>query len=178
MASDTESRRGSISPLHALDRIARRANNPGRACVASTQLIGLAAQLDVADLLSDGPKSIVTLAEATGTREPALRRVMRALAALGTFAKPQPSYLAITALGETLLTGAPNSLRDYAILLASGMMLRGWPNLLHALRTSEEVLDDDSPMLSIEVLQHRMATPSTCTSRRRRGPRDSRIWCL
>ena len=45
--------------------------------VASTQLIGLAAQLDVADLLSDGPKSIVTLAEATGTREPALHQVMR-----------------------------------------------------------------------------------------------------
>jgi hypothetical protein len=110
--------------------------------VATTQLIGLAAQLDVADLLSDGPKSIVALAEATGTREPALHQVMRALAAFGIFAEPQPSYFEITPLGEMLRTDAPNSLRDYAILLASGMMLRGWANLLHTLRTSEGALDD------------------------------------
>jgi hypothetical protein len=119
--------------------------------VANTQLIGLAAQLDVADLLSDSPKSIVALAEATRTREPALHQVMRALAALGIFAEPQPSYFAITPLGEMLRTGTPNSLRDYAILLASGMMLRGWANLLHALRTSEGALDD---ALGMETYAH------------------------
>jgi hypothetical protein len=110
--------------------------------VASTQLIGLAAQLGIADLLSDGPQSIVNLAEATATREPALLQVMRALVALGIFTEPQPGYFAIATLGEMLRTGASNSLRDYAILLASGMMLRGWANLSHALRTSEGALDD------------------------------------
>lgn len=50
--------------------------------VAGTQLIGLAAQLDIPDLLNDGSKSIDALAEATDTRKPALLQVMHALAAL------------------------------------------------------------------------------------------------
>jgi hypothetical protein len=93
--------------------------------VASTQLIGLAAQLDIAALLNDDPKSIAMLAETTGTREPALLQVMRALATLGIFAEPQPSYFAIAPLGEMLRNDVPNSLRGYAIMLASGTMLRG-----------------------------------------------------
>ena len=47
--------------------------------VAGTQLIGLAAQLGIADLLSDGPHPIGKLAEATGTPAQALLQAMRAL---------------------------------------------------------------------------------------------------
>jgi hypothetical protein len=125
--------------------------------VASTQLIGLAAQLNIADLLSDEPKSIETLAEATDTREPALLQVMRALAALGIFAEPQPSCFAISPLGEMLRTSAPNSLRGYAIMLASGMMMRGWANLLHALRASEGALDDALGMETYAYFQQNAA---------------------
>ena len=57
--------------------------------VAGTQLIGLAAQLGIADLLRDGPRPIGALAEATGTQEQPLLRAMRALAALGVFAEPR-----------------------------------------------------------------------------------------
>jgi hypothetical protein len=110
--------------------------------VAGTQLIGLAAKLEIADLLNDGPKSIPALAEATGTKEQALLQTMRALVALGVFAEPQPHQFANTALGELLLTDAPNSLRGYAVMLAGGMMLRGWANLSHALRTNKGALDD------------------------------------
>ena len=45
--------------------------------VAGTQLIGLAAQLDIPDLLHDGAKSIEALAEATGTRKAATMRSRR-----------------------------------------------------------------------------------------------------
>jgi hypothetical protein len=106
--------------------------------VASTQLIGLATQLDIADLLKEGPKSIATLAKATASREQTLLQIMRALAALGIFAEPRPEYFAIAPLGELLRTGVPNSSRGYSIMLASGMMLRGWAHLAHALRTSED----------------------------------------
>jgi hypothetical protein len=121
--------------------------------VAGTQLIGLAAQLDIPDLLNDGSKSIDALAEATGTRRPALLQVMRALVALGIFAEPRPDHFAITTLGELLRTGTPNSLRGYAIMLASGMMLRGWANLQHALRTSQGALDDALGMETYAYLQ-------------------------
>jgi len=119
--------------------------------VASTQLIGLAAQLRIADLLSDGPQPIAKLAMTTDTREQALLQVLGALAALGIFTEIQPGVFANTALGELLRTDVPNSLRDYAILLASGMMMRGWANLLHALRTSEGALDD---ALGMETYAH------------------------
>jgi hypothetical protein len=110
--------------------------------IASTQLIGTAAQLNIADLLTDGPKSISALAAATETREPALLQVMRALVALGVFVEPEPNQFAATSLGELLRADVPKSLHGYAIMLASGMMLRGWANLPHALRTSEGALDN------------------------------------
>lgn len=125
--------------------------------VASTQMIGLAAQLDIADLLNEGPKSIGALAKATGTREAALLQIMRALTALGIFAEPQPGNFAITPLGEFLRTGVPNSLREYAVMLASGMMLRGWANLAHALRTSEGALDDALGMETYAYFQQNAA---------------------
>jgi hypothetical protein len=119
--------------------------------VASTQLIGLAAQLGIADLLSDGPKSTAMLAKTTDTREQALLQALGALVALGIFIEIQPGVFANAPLGELLRTDVPNSFRDYAILLASGMMMRGWANLLHALRTSEGALDD---ALGMETYAH------------------------
>jgi hypothetical protein len=125
--------------------------------VAGTQLIGLAAQLNIPDLLNDGAKSIETIAEATGTRKAALLQAMHALTALGIFAEPRPDHFAITPLGELLRTGVPNSLRDYAIMLASGMMLRGWANLSHALHTSQGALDDALGMETYAYLQQNTA---------------------
>jgi hypothetical protein len=125
--------------------------------IAGTQQIGLAAQLNIADLLADGPKSIATLAEITGTREPALLQSMRALAALGVFAEPRPDYFAITRLGELLRTGVQNSLRGYAIMLSSEMMLRGWANLSHTLRANEGALDDALGMETYAYFQQNAA---------------------
>ena len=68
--------------------------------VASTQLIGLAAQLTIADLLSNGPKSIVVLAKTTGAREQALLQVLGALVALGIFTEVQPGVFANTPHGN------------------------------------------------------------------------------
>lgn len=110
--------------------------------VAGTQLIGLAAQLGIADLLDDLPRPIAALAEATGMREQALLQAMRALAKLGVFAEPEPGYFTNTAVANLLRADAPNSLRDYAVLLSSGMMFRGRANLRHALETNEGALDD------------------------------------
>ena len=121
--------------------------------VAGTELIGLAAQLGIADLLRDGSQPIGTLAEATSTQEQPLLQAMRALAALGVFAEPQPRCFANTSLGELLRADAPNSLRGYAVLLASGMMLRGWANLPHALRTGQGALDDALGMETYAYLQ-------------------------
>jgi hypothetical protein len=139
------------TPLAAADEIPENQLLATMLGVAGTQLIGLAAQLSIADLVSDGPKSIAVLAKTTDTREQALFQALGALVALGIFIEIRPGVFANTPLGELLRTDVPNSLRDYAILLASGMMMRGWANLLHALRSSEGALDD---ALGMETYAH------------------------
>src|SRR5215472_12326326 len=124
--------------------------------VAGTQLIGLAAELGIADLLNDGLQPIETLAEATGTREQALLQALHALAKLGVLAEPKPRYFANTPLGDLLRKDAPGSLRGYALLLSSGMMLRGWANLRRALQTSEGALAD---ALGMKVYAHYQQHP-------------------
>ena len=125
--------------------------------VAGTELIGVVAQLGIPDLLTDGAEPIEKLARATGTQEQALVQAMRALVMLGVFAEPRHGHFANTHLGELLRAKAPNSLRDYAVLLASGMMLRGWANLPHALRTGQGALDD---ALGMEVYAYLQQNPA------------------
>ena len=125
--------------------------------VAGTQLIGLAAHFGIADLLRDGPKPIGTPAEATSTREQALLQAMRALAALGIFAEPQPRQFVNIPLGDLLRSDDPNSLRGYAVLVSSALMLRGWANLPHAVQTDEGALDD---ALGMEVYAYLQQNPA------------------
>jgi len=125
--------------------------------VAGTQLIGLAAHFGIADLLRDGPKPIGTPAEATGTREQALLQAMRVLAALGIFAEPQPRQFVNIPLGDLLRSDDPNSLRGYAVLVSSALMLRGWANLPHAVQTDEGTLDD---ALGMEVCAYLQQNPA------------------
>ena len=134
--------------------------------VASTQLIGVAAQLTIADLLSDGPKPVALLAKRTSTREQALLQVLGALVALGIFTEIRPGVFANAPLGELLRTDVPNSLKDYAIMLASGMMMRGWANLLHALRTTEGALDDALGMETCTCISSRTPQTLLCSTRR------------
>jgi Dimerisation domain len=52
-----------------------------------TQGIYVAAELGIADLLAQGPRSAEELAEQTNTHSEALHRVLRALASVGIFAQ-------------------------------------------------------------------------------------------
>ena len=59
--------------------------------VAPTQLIRVAAEIGLADLVKDGPQSIDALAAATGTKPAALTRVLRGLASAGVLAETAPN---------------------------------------------------------------------------------------
>jgi hypothetical protein len=71
----------------------------------------LAAKLDIADLIKDGPRHCHELADATGTHAPSLKRVMRLLASVGVFREEENSNFALTPVGECLRTGVPASSR-------------------------------------------------------------------
>ena len=55
-----------------------------------------AAELGIADLLADGPRTSAELARTTETHEPSLYRVLRALAALGVFQELEHRRFSLT----------------------------------------------------------------------------------
>src|SRR5213592_599845 len=74
------------------------------------RLTYIAAKLKLADLLKDGPRTCAHLATAAGVHEPALYRVLRALASVGVFAEIKGRRFKLTPLAATLQTGVPASL--------------------------------------------------------------------
>jgi hypothetical protein len=64
--------------------------------VAQTQVLCVAAQLGLADLVRDGPQTVETLAAATGTHAPTLARLMGVLVHLGLFTEPAPGQFLCT----------------------------------------------------------------------------------
>jgi Dimerisation domain len=81
-----------------------------------TQLIHVAAQLGIADVLAEGAHSSEALAHRVGAHPHALYRVLRALAGLGLFAETPEGRFEMTSLALPLQTNAPESLRALAIM--------------------------------------------------------------
>jgi hypothetical protein len=108
---------------------------------AFTQMLYVAAQLGIADLLADGPKPIEELAAATGTHAPSLYRVLRALASLGIFAQDEGPRFALTPRAALLRTHFPGSLRSMAVYFGSPWDWRAWGHLLEGVRTGQTAFD-------------------------------------
>ena len=102
-----------------------------------TQGIWVAAELGIADLLIDGPRTAGELAEKTHTHGNALYRVLRALASVGIFAEDAHGRFSLTPLADLLRTDASASQRPFAIMM--GAEFHGaWGELLHSVRTGEQ----------------------------------------
>jgi hypothetical protein len=71
----------------------------------ATRALGIAADLDVATSLAEGPRPVAELAGAAGVDADALRRVLRALASDGVFAEDEPGVFRNTEASELLATG-------------------------------------------------------------------------
>jgi len=84
-----------------------------------TQLLTVAAELGLADLLESGPRSTTELAEATGTHGGVLRRILRGLAAEGVLDELPDDRFATTAVGALLGTETAGSLRGYVLARGS-----------------------------------------------------------
>src|SRR5665213_2106234 len=79
-----------------------------------TQAVAVAAELGLADLLREGPKSGADLARATTTDAQALHRLLRALAACEVVDEAEPGLFALTPLGAWLRSDIAGSLRPVA----------------------------------------------------------------
>lgn len=102
-----------------------------------SRLLQVAAELDLADCLANGPKTAEELAGPTRTHAPSLYRVMRALANLGIFAEDSARRFSLTPLSEALKTNAPGSVRESVLMLTGDLLSRAMDNLLYSVKTGK-----------------------------------------
>lgn len=100
-----------------------------------SQAVGVTARLGVADELVDGPRSSAELAVAVGADPAALYRVLRTLSSIGVFAEVSPGHFGLTPLGETLRSGVPGSMRDFAVAETAYGHWQPWGRMIDSVRT-------------------------------------------
>jgi len=106
---------------------------------ALSRSIAVAAQLGIADLLKDGPKSPDELAQAVGAHPRSLYRMLRALAGVGIFKEGGDERFSLTPLGEPLCNDAPESLRAFAALMADEVNFEVWAQLPYSIQNGKPV---------------------------------------
>ena len=79
------------------------------------QVIHVAARLRLPDLMADGETASAALAETTGSHPRTLRRLLRAMAALGLCRQIDHDRFELTSAGEVLRTGVEGSVRGVAL---------------------------------------------------------------
>jgi hypothetical protein len=106
-----------------------------------SQNISVAAQLGIADLLADKPKSTIELAEKTATHPQALYRLLRTLASFGIFAESENQHFCLTPRAALLQSEIPGSLRGYASVIGSKWHWQMWKDILYSVKTGESAFE-------------------------------------
>jgi hypothetical protein len=101
------------------------------------QAMAVAADLGIADILAEGPRTAEELADRAGANGPALYRVLRALAGVGVFAEDSGGRFSLTPLAGLLQSDVPGSQRAMAIMMGTEFHA-AWGELLHTTRTGEQ----------------------------------------
>lgn len=107
---------------------------------AVAQALHVAAELGIADLLCDGPRSTEDLAQATRTDAEALYRVLRFLASEGVFREELPRHFAQTELSDALRANSAGSPRDF-IRMINSEAYAAWGHLLHSVRSGRAAFE-------------------------------------
>lgn len=118
----------------------------------ASQAINVAARLGVADHLASGVGSTKELAEATGSDELAMRRLLRALVCLGIVTQSEPDSFALAPAGEPLRSDVPYSLRDMAMLVCGDETWRSWGELEYSVHTGLPAWDKVTGLSSFEYM--------------------------
>jgi len=99
----------------------------------------IAAELGIADLLSQGPETIEGLAEQTNVHAPFLYRILRALAAVEIFAEDEAGRFTMTPMAECLRTG---SMRSMARMFNAEWNDLAWIKLIECVRTGKTPFEE------------------------------------
>ena len=102
-----------------------------------SRALTVAAELGVADLLREGPRSVEELAGATETHAETLYRLLRALASIGVFHENGERNFSLTPMGEYLRSDHPLSVRPVARMFGADYEWKAWGALPESVRTGE-----------------------------------------
>ena len=102
-----------------------------------TQAIRVAVELGLPDRIAAGMRDPAELAAAGGAHPPSLRRLLRALVAIGVVSQDDAGLVSLTPVGEGLRSDAAEPLAGWARFCGSEDMMRTWGELLHSVRTGE-----------------------------------------
>ncbi|WP_020666267.1 methyltransferase [Amycolatopsis nigrescens] len=108
----------------------------------ASQVVGVAAKLEVADRLGSDPVAAGDIADRCGLAPQGMLRLLRALASLGLCAEPAPGRFTLTPVGALLRKGNPDSLHDLARLGIDPMTLRSVGELEFSLQTGRPAFDE------------------------------------
>ena len=119
----------------------------------TSQAIHAAARLGIADLLSEGPRTVEDLATETSTDSDSLFRLLRALASIGIFTEESSRCFALTPLAELLQSDHDNTLRPVSLMMGDDHY-RTWGSLLESLRTGNTVYEEVMGAPIFEYMSH------------------------
>ena len=102
----------------------------------------VAVELQLADVLSDGPLHVDDVAKRTNTHAPSLFRLMRALESVGVFSQVYPRVFANSPASDRLRKNVPGSLWPIVRLQSIGEgWYEAWGGLLDTIRTGRSAFD-------------------------------------
>jgi len=101
-----------------------------------SQALFVAAQLGIADILSNGSKTAEELAKATGVNSRSIYHLMRSLISVGVFSTEDNDKFQLNPMGKHLLTGTPDSLRG-TVMAMGDEIYQAWGNLLYGIKTGK-----------------------------------------
>ncbi|MET0404983.1 MAG: methyltransferase [Cystobacter sp.] len=103
--------------------------------------LSVAAELGVADLLVQGPRSAASLSEELRVDGPSLYRTLRLLASAGVFAEDAERRFALTPSAEFLRSDVPGSLRAGMLMITQNLFWGPAGQLSETVRTGRTVFD-------------------------------------
>jgi SAM-dependent methyltransferase len=107
----------------------------------TTGLTVAALRLELPDRLADRTRSSVELAVETGTHEPSLNRLLRALAGIGLLIEVEPGRYGLSAVGALLRSEGADSMYAVARVSTDATVVDGWRDLDHSVRTGQPAFD-------------------------------------
>ena len=103
-----------------------------------SRIIGVAVELGIPGFLARHPHTSAQLAADTGTHEPSLRRMLRAMVAMEVLEEDQEGRFSLTPLGHELRA---DRLGPFARFMDGPIDWESWQHLDHSIRTGERAFD-------------------------------------